>query len=248
MITDRRRSARLRSASRRHRDRVRRHRRAACGAAASASGCAISRAENLDPMARLRSARPKPKRRAGCSAPRGASTCAGPMAASMEPTTQSIDVVRLIRASRPRTVALPYWKRSASRTIAPRATCSRGPRSRAGFAASRPMRATRGGPTGSATTSSTTRSRRSFGVDVSAHYETKRKGAGVPSLAVRAVRRRQRRDAADGPAVSAAHRKPRRASRRARRGRVRRGRRRARTYSAAARDEGLEPRRRTDRR
>ena len=89
----------------------------------------------------------------------------------------------------------------------------RGLQQRSAAVCSRAVR--RGSPSGSATTSSMTLSEPSFVIDVSAHYETKRRALACHATPVQAVGSDAVATRLTSPTLPPAHRKPRRAVRRA---------------------------------
>ena len=193
------RPAGLRSASRRHRNRPRRHDRAPHGGRAHTVGLCDLTAGELGQQRHARRTAPRGRGRgAKCSAPRGARIWAGPTAASQKHRTAHAVGRR------------PHPPPSAARDRA----CPTGrtgipimwPRSRgadrrgvsSGLRRYDTGRWRRGGPTGSATTSSTTPRRRRSS-STSRRTTTEARGAGVLSQPVRARGRGRRVEhAADG--------------------------------------------------
>ncbi len=134
---------------------------------------------------------------------------------------QVADVARLVRQSRPRAVAIPYWDdrhpdhRAASDAVT-RGVFKSGLRRYVIGDAMEPWR-----PEWVCYYFINDSVPPSFAIDVSAHYEREARGAGLPLDAVHDGRARQRRDPAHVAALRAADREPRRAPRRTHRRRLR---------------------------
>ena len=229
------RPARVRTASRRSRDRAGRHHRPPRGSGPACGAVRSDRRRAGQQRHRRTSGWRRPRPPARSWAPPGARTSGGRIAGSA--STQAIWIRRstFIRRHQPRVVAVPYWSDRHPDHVAASAVLTEAVFN-AGLRAIRP-RAPRGSRTGSATTSSTTatavvcrRRVRALRAEAPRARLPRRASSGAP-----VTRRRRRAHGSHAPehaAVPAAHREPRRAVRRARRRHLGRRRRRARTDPA----------------